>query len=991
MRMTTAMRCLRQLAIFSLGSSLATAALAQISTDKVHVDIPAQNLSSALTQFGRDTGTEIVFTPEAVSHKTSSSIKGDWDRAKALLLLLSGTGLTYRITAQGAIVIDVTNPPKISDAGSAAPDTRLAQSNPSAAQSSSSPYVSQNANKSELISNDGKRPGFDEIVVTGSRLNRSSRETSQEIQTYTKDDIRKSGRTTIADFLNTLGVVSVSIGENAQQTFGGATSVQLHGLPLGTTLVLINGRRVETSGAQGFSDFFDLNNIPLAVVERIEVLPTGASAVYGSDAIAGVVNIILRKSFKGAQADIKYGRAVATDETDANIALGNEWDRASVSLTGMFQSRNGLLGSDRALTSGSDYRSFGGTNKSAFACDSANVYSPNGLTPLPGLGTATFAAAPKNSTGVLTASDFAPGVLNQCGRFATSSIITDARRAGLLLQGSAYVAPFAEIYTEVIYSHVRGETANVTQGLPVSGSRPSYTLSAANPYNPFGVNVGVSVAFPSAGREHDVSTDFFRPLLGIRGELFDTWKWDWATWYSTDHSAETAVNANANSSAIRAALSASSASAALNPFDDSSASSQRLIQAFFSNQYNTYSSGLISTAASAHGTVLKLPTGPIEVALGSEYDRGHISENAPGSTVSGRRSSYALFGEMRVPVIKGDATRQSGDVLDLSGAYRYDHYSDFGGKGTPQFGANLRPIDSLLLRATYGKTFKAPPLTDLTLSTSTFPGIPVIDPRNGQSDSVDFIFGGNPNLKASTGQSKSLGLVYVNPQMPNLRLAVTNWQVDLQNSVQLFSLPNIVNNETLFPGAVVRSPVDGRITAVYDVYFNFGEIKVKGIDYDLSYKINSDVGLLTPSLSATETYHFTGALFPGLPPTDRTSKASDDTIWAPRWKGTAAVTWELGPLTAHIDGRYVGRYQDYDSTREIGNFWLFDANFRFAIGESLASNHPLLRSSYIELGRVNLFNKLPTFSNYASGTVGYDPAEYDVRGGFTYAQIGVRW
>src|SRR6202007_1519215 len=147
----------------------------------------------------------------------------------------------------------------------------------------------------------------EEIVVTGTRLELSKGEGPQEVQVYTEETIRRSGQTTVGDFLNTLPGVSLIVDPGSLQTAGFATSVRLHGLPLGTTLVLIDGRRMETTSAAAFDDVFDLNNVPLAAIERIEVLPQGSSAIYGSDAIAGVVNIILKKDFEGFAGTAKYG------------------------------------------------------------------------------------------------------------------------------------------------------------------------------------------------------------------------------------------------------------------------------------------------------------------------------------------------------------------------------------------------------------------------------------------------------------------------------------------------------------------------------------------------------------------------------------------------------------------------------------------------------------------------------------------------------------
>src|SRR5579862_3810890 len=192
------------------------------------------------------------------------------------------------------------------------------------------------------------RPQLEEVVVTGSRLKQTSRDGSQDVRVYSREEIERSGENSLADFLNTLPAVSLASTETIAENIGGST-VSLRGLPLGTTLVLLNGRRLQTSGIQGLfgNDFFDLNNIPLAAVEQIDVVADGSSAVYGSDAIAGVVNIKLKKSFDGAEASVQSGWAKDQNESNSSLAFGRQLDEGSFSVIGSLQRRGSLDTSER--------------------------------------------------------------------------------------------------------------------------------------------------------------------------------------------------------------------------------------------------------------------------------------------------------------------------------------------------------------------------------------------------------------------------------------------------------------------------------------------------------------------------------------------------------------------------------------------------------------------------------------------------------------------
>jgi hypothetical protein len=237
--------------------------------------------------------------------------------------------------------------------------------------------------------------------------------------------------------------------------------------------------------------------------------------------------------------------------------------------------------------------------------------------------------------------------------------------------------------------------------------------------------------------------------------------------------------------------------------------------------------------------------------------------------------------------------------------------------------------------------------------------------------------------------------VYSSEVIQGLAISVTHWRISESNSIQRLFAQIIVNNENLFPGAVTRENCGVPpcpISQVNSTYVNFGNIDVSGLDYQLTYRGFTSLGEFVPSIQATQTYRYKAAFLPGTSPVDRTSIANDDGNWAPRWRATAALGWSLGSYSATFDGRYVGRYQDYDSTNHvIGNFWICDANFRFRIGQAIAPNNAWIKGTYVEVGGVNIFNTLPQFSNYFFDTTGYDAAQADIRGRFLYVKFGGKW
>ena len=962
-------------------------------------NIPAQPLSESLKAVGAQANVNVLVAPVLVDGKQAPALKAQLTVKDALAKLLERTGLEYHFVNDQTVVIRLKGQ---SVAGDPAPSGVAShdgdESTKKEAGKNSSPdfrvaQVDQASAGPQAVNDDKKQKNakLEEIVVTGTRLKVAA--PPQEVDIYTRTQIEQSGQTSISDFFNTLPYVSTATTEGGFQTPNGATTVRLHGLPVGTTLTLINGRRVETSGGtRGLGDFFDLSSIPIDAVERIEVVPQGSSAVYGSDAIGGVVNIVLKKDFSGFEASARYGAATGTDDADASFAWGHQWSQGSLSIIGSYQTRSELTGFERSITADEDFRKFGGIDARSFSCNPGNVFAMSGN--LPGVG-APFAAVPTGFTGPPTQQEFAAtaGTLNECSLNAYNSFIPETHRAGVFAAGNYALSPSSELFTELLFSHteeINGETPIGLFGLP---GFQVFTVPATNPYNPFGQTVGISNLLTSLGRSFNTQdTSFIRALVGARGKFSDQWDWEIDGWDVQDKESQVLTNPQ-NSLAIQNALDSSNPATALNPFVDGPLGSQTLLQSLLlPDQRNDFGGQTLAASGLVRGPAFSLPAGSVNMVVGGEYDYNKIDSSAPTATSQSTvntRNTYAVFGEARIPLLARRESAPEGYMLAVTVAGRYDHYSDFGGKGTPQFGVEWRPLDSLLVRASYARSFKAPTLYELNAPVLEFPTT-IADPKNGnQIVTVNEKFGGSPDLAPETGLSKSLGFIYSSKAIPNLQLAVTYWGIDEDNRITTLNDATLLGNEALFPGRVIRNSA-GVLTGLDLSYLNFGEISVKGLDYQVNYSYQSAFGQFTPSLAATQTYHYTTALSPGSLPTDRVSQANDDGLFSPRWKGTVGLGWTNHGFNASVSGRYIGRYQDYDSTRLIGNFWIYDASFRYAPGSSFSSNHSWLKGTYVAVGGVNLFNKLPQYSNYEFGLLGYDPAESDLRGRFLYLQLGVR-
>jgi iron complex outermembrane receptor protein len=998
----------------SFGSLLVRAA-EEPSRVQMLFAVEPQALRSALNEWAEQAGLSVVLPAgQAEAMGTTPRVAGTLRAEQALRMLLAGSGLTYSFVDARTVAIRREGEARAKRIAWASGETFQATDFEResvvrlAASSSDQPHGKRDAPQEEKE----RAPAtveLEEVVVTGSRLR--AVEGVQPVNIYTRERIAQSGQSTVADFLNTLPQVSTVFDSSGLQG-GVGTGVKLHGLPLGTTLVLIDGRRVAVQGGVSAEyNFFDLGNIPLGAVERVDVVPVGSSAVYGSDGIAGVINIILRKDFSGFEGSVKYGKASGTDSSTASLAWGAKWGTGSYSIVGNYLTTSQLLGSQRDLTSNADYTALGGQDTRYDFANPGNIFSIDGSN-LPGTN-APYAAVPAGFTGPPSQSAFAAtaGNLNRFSLYSTKGLIPRALRGSLLLSADQDLTPSMQLFGQLLFSDSRtSQSANPVLLFGFPGYQ-QFTVAAANPFNPFGETVGVAYSFPDIAEILDAATTFVQPTAGLRGTFANSWRWDFSASWSNQ--TDRYVDRNRpDYGAIQDALNSPDAASALNPFVAGPPGSSELVQSLLYERSRRFRATRAVANSFVSGPLIPLPVGDVEVVLGAEYLRDQLtsSQNDPTNPAAGNsygtdlptleRNSSAVFAEAEVPLLP---KRPDGrELLAANVAARYDHYSDVGSKTTPQFGIRWRPFDVLAVRGTWGKAFKAPSLNQLHIAQNTYTDATLVDPVTNQPIAPTVTTGGNPNLKPELGESSSIGFTYGSREIPGLALGVSQWHIKVSNSIQTLPVQTIIDYEGLFPGAVTRasSCTDGPpcpITAVEAGAVNFGDIDAAGIDYDASYVQSSEFGEWRVLVNVAQMYRFTAAFLPGLPSTDRAGIANEDQNWAPRWKGTVILGWSAGPLTTGVTSRYTGKYRDYEplvdgTYQTLGNFWLFDINARLDIAQAFpTTNETWLKTAYVELGGINVFDKKPQFStNFFNLGLGYDPQQADIRGRFLSVQFGVR-
>jgi iron complex outermembrane receptor protein len=720
------------------------------------------------------------------------------------------------------------------------------------------------------------------VEVTGSSIKRASTETASPIQIITREDIAKSGKGTVAEYLQTLtadGAGSLPTG------FGngfaaGSTAISLRGLGATSTLVLLNGRRMApfARADDGQKSFTDLATVPMEAVERIEVLKDGASSTYGADAIAGVVNIILRKDFTGLALKIEAGESRYYDAQQGKMAL--TWGKGSLDEDGYNWMVNAevfgnaeLMNNERAgraWIGHGDIRPWGYAANTQFAAGyiTPGASSPtptgalrnpvtNNYTSLPGCAQLSTTIAQDPAGGCLWYADqfrsMQPkiGGLNLYTRF-TKNLATDL-----------------QLYAEAGYSRRDTEfslippATNATVAFPPNAANPTGVINYGNtilmagnhPQNTYGVPVRLRYSMFDVGPStRSANNEFSRFVVGLKGARFG---WDFDTGYT--HS-ESALDLNYSNMINMRVLQAALGNPASQYFPyyigtQASRNPASLYAAMVVDAKSHSTTELDVVDFKASRELFALPGGAMGLAVGTEYRRLKLDNPSLDGTIDGSiNSSYvaakgtddvkAVFVEVVAPVLKS---------VELSAALRYDRYKNFSST-TPKFGAKWTPVNTFALRGTYSEGFRAPGPAESGVDSQSTGNSSVRDPVRcpggapaaGGATAADCsitigaVKVGNPNLQPETSKGATLGLVW--DPLRNTSLSLDAWKIKRSNEINPLSyveaaaLPTAIRNDNNLVVNGVVVPNTGTLLLSNAPYQNSSYTEVKGVDLDVKQR-----------------------------------------------------------------------------------------------------------------------------------------------------------
>lgn len=945
----------------------------------IPTDIKSQPLADALTAWAELTGYQIVVPQSKAAERIVPPIQGSMTAQESLDRLLAGSGLIFeRINERTLAIREDYSVPL--------------------------PVETESEQKPMLAS-------LERVEVTGSRILMTVEDikangwplTPAPVTVFSRKKLDQLGVSQTADFLDYLTQQPFRTREaNISGQFA-----QTRGLGFDNTVVLINGRRTLPSALTVDWNAFDLNTIPQAAIQQIEVLSDSASAVYGSDAIGGVVNIILKKNIEDTTLDLDYGTAAnGSEEQRAAFMSGysNESLRTSVVLE--YFHRSALSGADRDRLSNQDFRRFGGQDYRFVYANPGNISSLTSDN-LPGL-PSSFAAIPAGSTGIgLTSEDFVAtaGQQNKDSLYRYYTILPEMERRGAT--GSFELDLTSEItaFGEVLYvdkTHKREYPPERLTGAVVP---------ATNPFNPFGVSVAVDYLFESIGPGlQEQHSEIVRGSAGLRG-TWDTWDWEMSFLRSDDQASVRKKN-EVDMSRVAAALSATDPSQALNVFQDGPGGSPALLASLVANtRPGRYSSAGTQASGVLRGPLLNLPAGPVQVVAGGEwrsegvrYDQPN-SSGAPGSiVVNGDRNVTAFFGELRIPLVDPAMQVTAINALSFTLAARNDGYSDFGDTFNPQYGLLWKPLSDVALRASYGTSFRAPSQFDLYLPRTTYFSLAISDPlRNGQTAIITLDAGGNPNVRPTVARSASAGIVMTPHAVPQLEISASYWRIDMEKLVAIPPMLLLAATDPDGSDRVVRAErtaediaagLPGVLTYLDISRMNTGSLKTSGVDFAAAYAFDTSHGRFAPSLSATWVNQYETVTFPGEPSVERVGVANYASGTIPRWRMVGSLEWSLRGLSLSTTVRHTPHYWDTNAfgqviDRHVSSQTLVDAQASVELGSVLGESSAW-SGTKLTAGISNLFDKEPGFAE-AGGAEGYDSSQGDLRQRFGYLRLSKRF
>ena len=825
----------------------------------------------------------------------------------------------------------------------------------------------------------GAAPAFaqqqlERVEITGSAIKRVQAEGPAPVEIYTRKDIDRTGATTISELVK--NIASLDIDDQGELTSNsptgsGSANLQIRGLSERNLLVLLNGRRLPVAALQdgsGAGAAVDINNIPLSAIDRIEVLKDGGSAIYGADAVAGVINFITKKNYTGFDVKLSYGQSSRSDakERSGGLVFGlGDYDTTGFNVLAALDvfKRDPLLRSARDITRSADWRRF----DSGKGFDGRSSFSPVGnIVAGPGAPGQVRPCDPADLKGGLCRFDFSKTILTSInGADRSSGMLIGNLKLGQDMRG------FAELIASESKDKFEAQPAPFAYDNPNDGNTYRYRAMQFGP------------------RTTDRKSSLVNLVVGLEGTTRNI-DWDVAVGQGTNRARNNDSN-YAATDLVYAALDAGT-------FDPTvTTNPQALLDSLKIRPVRDGKSVIRFINAKASGQLMELGGGPLAYAVGVSFnkesladipDANQIAGNVLGSiaqsTVDAKRDFKAVFGELQIPIFKG---------MEAQVAVRHDSYtglsavingtrSSFSGnsKTSPKFAIKYQPISQFLVRASYAESFLAPSLKQLFggqdegANSTSDPAICAAFPTlSGTCDNFPYkqLTGSNPNLKPETGKTVNIGFV-VEPTNA-FSMGIDFFEIRKKDEI---TQPTV---ETAVAAGAIG--IKAGEAQVFTNNLNIAKTRVSGFDMDTRLRLgDTPLGKVTLRDAFTYYRHVQNTSDPALPYDEFVG-----TFLNPRWRNTASVNVESGPWSTTATMRTTSSM--LDTNLPAGSFT--PPVRRIDIHEELDLNvqYTGVKSLTLTGGIKNLLDRPVPYSNQGAqnqyGSLGF-PWIYSPRGRFWF-------
>lgn len=869
-----------------------------------------------------------------------------------------------------------------------------------------------------------------DIVVTGSRIVRSGMNAPTPVTVLSATELLASSPSTVAAALNNLPAMvgTATPNSNGGSTSAGRSTLNLRGLGSTRSLILLDGRRFPATGTD---NTVDTNLIPQGLIQRVDVVTGGASAAYGSDAVAGVVNFVLDTDFDGIKAEASLGLSERGDGFEKHVGLtfgrGFASDRGRIILNGEFYDSDGIEGDARAFRRRGDnilpnpdasnpptaanpsfiaapsvrtVATHGGLITSATGSTAANNAQIVGLQFLPGGVMAPY------DYGALTTSS------NQSGGDGVNTailqpILRPLKRYGAFGRLSYDVTDNVTWFAEGSYGFSKGLAPTEYYH---TGAQ-ALTISADNAYLPDALRTQMNdlgiTSFKLARYDSEPNSVLetedkaYRAQTGFNGRVGAL---NWQAFYQYGRveskvlnygmyrrslytlAVDAVVNGSGDIVCRSTLTNPDNGCVPLNPFGEGAPSDASL--AYVNDGVNdNYTTVVDQTAgASISGPLVEGWAGPISFATGIDYRNLHnkVLSNPGGAAGdyftgsvapwSGGYEIWEGFGELDIPLARNTPGLQS---LDLNLAVRYADYSTSGGAWTWKAGLNWEPINDLRFRATRSRDIRAPNPNEL-FGAGVVRSYTINDPfRNGATTSgVPFTTAGNPNLTPEKADTTVLGVVYRPSWLPGFDISIDGYDIKIEDAIANLTpqeyLDRCFAGDTDLCGNITRNPA-GVVNGGTVGPFNFQSVVTRGIDFEAGYRVPGDVFGGDLSFRGILGYIDTLKQSTDTATFERAGQLANSTPTPnslPQWRGLLTANYLNGPWSSFLQMRYIGAgklFNDYTAEDSNFNDVAAQAYFDFQIGYKVNSN------TDVSLNVQNLLDKDPPFapltSNYNVPTI----------------------